>query len=109
MKIDKEKVWRYMNVSDGVAIACFALGILFFREDVLKIAGVWGVAFLCSGLGLRRYCKSEKMMRFGVHSDVDEDDEREIMSSYNHHVITIIISSVLIVLLTAYHLYESFI
>ncbi|MGY5613349.1 hypothetical protein [Vibrio brasiliensis] len=45
MMINKGKVWRYMNISDGIFIFCVILGVLFFREHALNIAVGWLVGW----------------------------------------------------------------
>ncbi|EGQ8536570.1 MULTISPECIES: hypothetical protein [Gammaproteobacteria] len=107
MMINKIKVWRYMNISDGVFIFCVILGVLFFRDSVLGVIGMWFAAFLCSGLGLRLYCKGKGMMRYGTINNVDENDIETIMESYRAHRDTMIGTTTVAVIFTLYQLYHS--
>ncbi|NOH48109.1 hypothetical protein [Vibrio rotiferianus] len=107
MTIDREKVWRYMNISDGIFILNFILGVLFFWDSVLGVVGIWFAAFLCSGLGLRLYCKGKGMMRYGTINNVDENDTDTIMESYRAHRDTMIGSTIVVVIFTLYQLYQS--
>ncbi|MEF1254669.1 hypothetical protein [Vibrio sp. M260112] len=107
MMINKGKVWRYMNISDGIFIFCVILGVLFFREHALNIAVGWLVAFLCSGLGLRLYCKGKGMMRYGTINNVDSDDHDAVMSSYYSHRWTMVICTIGAVVFTIYQIYKN--
>ena len=49
------------------------------------------------------------MIRFGVSSDIDRDDTREIVSSYNNHLFTIGASNIVMIGITIYYLYQNFI
>ncbi|MCA2428782.1 hypothetical protein, partial [Vibrio chemaguriensis] len=78
--IDKNKLWRYLNISDSIYVVCTIIGIFFFFESVTGLLGLWFITFLCSGLALRRYCKGKPIMRYG--SIVDEYDEEGAKNSY---------------------------
>ncbi|WP_427019906.1 hypothetical protein [Vibrio sp. TRT 2004] len=107
MMINKKKVWRYMNISDGIFIFCFILGVLFFWDSVFGVMGIWLATFLCSGLGLRLYCKGKGMMRYGTINNVDENDTDTIMESYRAHRDTMIGSTIVAVIFTLYQLYQN--
>ncbi|HHC6517368.1 TPA: hypothetical protein ACN35K_004578 [Vibrio parahaemolyticus] len=101
--IDKEKLWKYLNISDSIYAFCIVIGIFFFFESVKGLLGLWFVTFLCSGLALRRYCKGKPIMRYG--SIVDENDEEGAKNSYLLHCWTIIPTTIVAILFTIYHIY----
>ncbi|MFA0155366.1 hypothetical protein [Vibrio sp. 10N.261.46.A3] len=107
--ISKDKIWKYVNISDGIFVLCFVLGLVFFRGDVLNIAVLWVVVFISSGLGLRRYCKGKGMMRYGVIHNVDADDHDAILSSYYSHRWSMFLCTIGCVAFTIYQLWQSFI
>lgn len=95
-----------MNVSDSIFIFCFILGALLFRDKVLAVVGVWFAAFICSGLGLRLYCRGKGMMRYGTINNVEENDTDTVMESYRAHRDTMIFSTVVIITFTFYQIYQ---
>ncbi|MFM2625700.1 hypothetical protein [Vibrio owensii] len=109
MEIDKDKIWKYVNISDGVFGVCFLLGVLFFRDNALNIAAGWLVTFICSGLGLRLYCKGKGMMRYGTINNVEDDDHEGFENSYRAHRGTVIFCTIGVVAFTIYQLYQSFV
>ena len=98
-----------MNISDGVCFLCFIVGLLFFGNEALGIAGIWLAAFISSGLGLRRYCKGKGMMRYGTINDVDSEDYDAILSSYFSHRWTMVLCTLGVIIFTIYHLFQEFI
>lgn len=94
--IDKDKLWRYMNISDCIHILCQLLSLFFFPSFFPYILGGWVATFVCSGLGLRRYCKGKPMMMYGTINDEEKDDHDGIMSSYYHHLWTVAIGVLLV-------------
>ena len=109
MEINKEKVWKYLNISDGIYAFCIALGVIFFFDSVVSLLGLWLITFLSSGLGLRRYCKGKPMMMYGTIGDEHQDDYDGIMSSYNAHRWTMFVGTALAIGFTIYQLYQSLI
>lgn len=106
--INKTKVWKYLNISDSIYLICILVGIFFFSGSVVSLLGLWGVTFLCSGLGLRRYCKGKPMMMYGTIGDEELDNQDGIMSSYYAHRWTLCIGTIGAVLFTIYQLFQSF-
>ncbi len=109
MVIDKNKTLKYANFSDSAHAICLVVCLLFFPQEFIYLLGFWLVTFFYSGLALRRYCKGNGMIRFGVSRDIDRDDTREIVSSYNNHLFTIGASNIVMIGITIYYLYQNFI
>lgn len=102
--IDKVKTLKYLNISDSIHAICLGVCLIFFPAEFVYLLGFWGLVFLYSGLAIRRYCKGKGMMRFGVSSDIDNNDKNEVVSSYKNHVFTIVTSNILMVGITIYYL-----
>ncbi|MBU2899003.1 hypothetical protein [Vibrio hepatarius] len=107
-EINKAKVWKYLNISDGIYLVCIFIGIVFFFGSVVSLIGLWFITFLCSGLGLRRYCKGKSMMMYGTIGDEKADDQEGTMSSYYAHRWTMFLGTIGAVLFTIYHLFQYF-
>ncbi len=95
--INKKRTWLYLNIFDGVYFCGFILSFLFFRDYVINIVVMWSVFFLCTGLALRRYCKGKPMIRFGTSSEIEDNDKREIISSYKYHLCALVTGGVFVV------------
>ena len=104
-RIDKDKVLKYLNISDSIYIVCVIIGLLFFGDTVIRLLAIWLVTFLCSSLGLRRYCKGKPMMKYGTINDEDIDDNDGIISSYHAHRWTIALGTIGAVFFTVYQTY----